>query len=162
MALANQICSAPMSKSEYSGIMFSPEYLQDSITTDPTVIGYNYNNNYYYYYEGNPKLAGIEDFLYHLNPFVENKSIIEKLRLDDDFPFYERKKEGYNGFYYCLYSHYKINPEDSLCYLNLAELFNQMANSPYPYEFNKQILMSKLPEILPFISTCFCDIPQLF
>lgn len=171
MTLANQIYSSPMSmnKSEYSGVIFSFEHLQDSITDSPTVIGYNYNNNYYdeidnnyYGYEDNSKLARKEDFLYHLSPLIENKSIIEKLKLDDDFPLYEHRQEGYNERYYRLHNYYNIRSTDSLCYLNLAKFFNQIANSPYPYEFNKQILLSKLPEIMPFISTCFCDIPQLF
>ena len=32
-----------------------------------------------------------------------------------------------------------------------------MVDSPYPYEFNMQRLVAELPEIMPFISSAFCD-----
>lgn len=170
--MAERIRSVPMSKSEYSGMLFLSEHLQDAIANNTTAIGCNYNNsknncdeadNNYYCYEDNSKPARTEDFFRRLSPIIKNKSIIEKLKLDEDFPFYEYEKVGYNERYYRLHGYYKVNPTDSLCYLNLAELINQIADSPYPYEFNKQAFMSKLPEIQPFLlSTCFCNIPQLF
>lgn len=49
----------------------------------------------------------------------------------------------------------------TLCYYNLAQLFNQLDNSPYPYEYNKQAIMTKIPEILPFLGSIFCKIPRI-
>lgn len=172
MDIAERVCSVPMNKSEYSGTLFSSENLQDAIANDTTAIGYNYNNsknnydevdNNYYCYEDNSKSTRIGDFFRRLSPLIKDKSIIEKLKLDEDFPFYEHKKEGYNEHYYRLHGYYRVSPTDSLYYLNLAELVNQIADSPYPYEFSKQALMSKLEEVQLFLlNTCFYDIPQLF
>lgn len=49
------------------------------------------------------------------------------------------------------------NAQNYLCFYNLARLFQQFEDSPYPYEYNKQAIIAKMPEILPFISTAFCN-----
>lgn len=49
----------------------------------------------------------------------------------------------------------------TLCYYNLSLLFNQLDNSPYPYEYNKQAALAKIPEILPFLGSAFCKIPKI-
>ena len=59
---------------------------------------------------------------------------------------------------------YVSTPECSrilLCYYNLAKLFNQLDGSPYPYEYNKQTILAKIPEILPFLGSVFCKIPKI-
>ena len=174
--IAKDICSMPMNKSsEYSdSSIFSDWVLPDLIAHKPTIIGYNNNKadaivNYsteeYNFYWDKHNDERIDYFCSRLRPLMQNSEkfalFASNVKKDPNFPLYEQENEGYNRHNYSLYDHYEITLENSLCYLNLAEFFNQVVDSPYPYEFTKQAVLVKLPEIMPFISTAFCDIPKI-
>lgn len=102
----------------------------------------------------------VKDFMKRLQPLMPQKAknFIENIMNDFDFPLYENFKYGYRHKYYLQNGYYNISSENSVCYLNLINILSLMANSPYPYEFVSQTINNKLPEIMPFISTAFCDI----
>lgn len=90
---------------------------------------------------------------------IKDASIIDHIEADfTDFQlFYTEHK------YNVLYRDYdNSNAQNYLCFYNLARLFQQFGDSPYPYEFNKQTIKTKLLEMLPFISTAFCNVPKIY
>ena len=90
---------------------------------------------------------------------IKDPNIIDNLEADfADFQlFYTEHK------YNVIYRDYdNSNAQNYLCFYNLARLFQQFGDSPYPYEYNKQAIMAKMPEILPFISTAFCNVPKVY
>lgn len=90
---------------------------------------------------------------------IKDSNIIDNLEADfADFQlFYTEHKHN------VLYRDYdNSNAQNYLCFYNLARLFQQFGDSPYPYEYNKQAVIAKMPEILPFISTAFCNVPKIY
>lgn len=168
--IAKNICSTQADEAaEYSDLLFSVEQSPDFITGDYSIIGYNYNPSDSKYNNSNDDDdAGItphkvENLCKRLQPLIQNEDNIKyalfmnNAMKDPDFPLYEHRKTGYDKYYYLEKGYYNISSEDSLCYMNLAKIFQQVVDSPYPYEFVKQQLTVKLPEIMPYISTAFCD-----
>lgn len=161
--IAENICSTPANEvAEYCGHFSKIGSSQDFITSyNITGIGYNYIINSDTYI--NP--CETKNLLKRLSPFIQNKnkyaSFSGNAIQDHDFPLFEYDKEGYDDNYYLEYGYYRIRLEDTTCYINLAKIINQMVDSPYPYEFNMQRLVAELPEIMPFISSAFCDIPKI-
>lgn len=161
--IAENICSTLINENaEYCGHFSKISSSQDFITSyNITGIGYNYIINSDTYI--NP--CETKNLLKRLSPFIQNKnkyaSFSGNAIQDHDFPLFEYDKEGYDDNYYLEYGYYRIRLEDTTCYINLAKIINQMVDSPYPYEFNMQRLVAELPEIMPFISSAFCDIPKI-
>ena len=160
--IADDICSTPVGDdSEYFPYMLSAEFLPGLIANMATIIVYKDKNSDFT--NGHKRL--VYNLLDRLQPLTQNKANFELFAdyagKDNCFPLCEIEREENKDYYYQLYGYYEISPENSLCYLNLAELFNKVVDSPYPYEFTKQALMAKLPEIMPVISTVFCDIPKI-
>lgn len=158
-SIADDICSTPVSNdSEYFPYMFSAKFLPNLIANMTTIIGYKDKNSDF----TNEHKRLIYNLLDRLQPLIQNKANFELFTdyavKDNYFPLYEIEREEHFSYYYSQYGYFdKISPVNSLCYLNLAELFNQVTESSYPYEFTKQALMIKLSEIMPVISTAFCD-----
>lgn len=168
--IVENICSTPMSKSsDYSGIIFSDWFLPDLIADESIIIGYNEkvdsSDEEDGSYRQKPTDEQIDYFYFRLQPLMQDSAkfalFVDNAKKDPDFPLYERENEGYDKHNCSIYDSYKIVPVNGLCYLNLAEFFNQIVGSSYPYEFTKQIALVKLPEIMPIISTAFCDIPKI-
>lgn len=164
--IAKEICSAQADETaEYSDETFNANWSCNFITADESIIGYNCNfaDNVYKDSDSCIDQYRVESLCKRLWPLILNEDntkyalFINNAIKDPDFPLYECQKEGYDDYYYLEKDHYHISPEDSLCYMNLAKIFQQIINSPYPYEFTKQQLTVKLPEIMPYISTAFCD-----
>lgn len=137
---------------------------QDFIANDFTIINYNSpddsdiysNEDDEWFWSRKDK---VKDFMKRLQPLMSQKAknLAENIMNDSDFPLYENFKYGYRHKYYLQNGYYNISSENSVCYLNLINILSLMANFPYPYEFISQIINNKLPEIMPFISTAFCD-----
>lgn len=146
--IAENICSTPANETtEYRGYFSKANALQDFIADSPTLsIGYNYLADDY----TSVVSYRVKKLLERLRPFIQNKDSI-KYNLfsinavhDPDFPLFD------NGTYI-------TDPESILCYMNVAKILNQIVDSQYPYEFIIQKLITELPEIMPFISSAFCD-----
>lgn len=137
---------------------------QDFIANDFTIINYNSpddsdiysNEDDEWFWSRKDK---VKDFMKRLRPLMPQKAknLAENIMNDSNFPLYENFKYGYRHKYYLQNGYYNISSENSVCYLNLINILSLMANFPYPYEFISQIINNKLPEIMPFISTAFCD-----
>lgn len=158
--IAENICSTQANEAvEYCGHFSKVSSSRNFITSyNTTSIGYNYIINDDTYINS----CETENLLKRLSPFIQNKdkyaSFSSNAIQDHDFPLFEYKdKENY----YLEHGYYQIGPEDTVCYMNLAKIINQIVDSPYPYEFNMQRLVAELPEIMPFISSAFCDIPKI-
>lgn len=155
-SLVNIISSSkPNNNVEYSGKILSDNNLLSVITENDCIIGYNenYNDTEYYVDKFNARLMRymeIDNIEYSANEFIRD-NILADFRL-----LYNKKDDDYAE------NQFDNIAENSLCYFNLARIFEQVLNSQYPNEYNKQIIISKIQEILPFINTVFCDIPKIF
>lgn len=156
IGLVNIISSSnPNNNVEYSGKILSDNNLLSVITENDCIIGYNenYDDTEYYVDKFNARLMRymeIDNIEYSANEFIRD-NILADFRL-----LYNKKDDDYTE------NQFDNIAENSLCYFNLARIFEQVLNSQYPNEYNKQIIISKIQEILPFINTAFCDIPKIF
>ena len=163
--IADYICSTPVSNySKYVSCIFSAEFLLDLIANATTMISYKDKNSDFT--DENSHQDYVYDFCSRLQLLMQDSAkfalFTNNAKKDKYFPLCKISREEDTHYYhYSLYGYYKIPAEDGLCYLNLAELFNQLINLSCPYEFTRQALMAKLPEIMPVISTVFCDIPKI-
>lgn len=164
--IAKEICSTQANETaKYSNETFNANWSCNFIAADDSIIGYNCNFADSVYKDSDSLIDPyrVESLCKRLQFLMQNEDnakyalFTDNAMKDPDFPLYERQKEGYDDYYYLEKDHYHISPEDSLCYMNLVKIFQQIINLPYPYEFTKQQLTVKLPEIMPFISTAFCD-----
>lgn len=173
----SEILQSPAYSCEMFPICFSNEFI---VSDQFTIIGYkcksmnvklinltNKHCNYALYCDNRFSCEKVKNLCERLRPIVSDGAkyslFCNNAMKDPDFPLFERAEfvDGYDAYYYEKHGYYSIFPENSLCYLNLAKVFDKIAGSDYPYEFTRQALIAKLPEIMPFISTAFCDIPEI-
>ena len=187
--IAEHICATPatpvseiLQSSAYSCEVFPVCFSNEFIVSDQfTIIGYRCNSmnvklinltnkhcNYALYCDNRFSCEKVRNLCERLRPIMPDSAkhslFCNNAMKDPDFPLFEREEfvDGYDDAnYYEKHGYYSIFLENSLCCLNLAKIFDKIADSDYPYEFTRQALMAKLPEIMPFISTAFCDIPEM-